>query len=222
MRATRREFIGLAAGALAVGLVGCGSSQPAEPEDLEIKESGWTVDENGYVYYAIGITNPNEGYVASYPSYTITGRAEDDSVVFSDEQVLMAILPGETTYYGFQAGNGTAPAKVEFEITDCEWVEHEPMEESPFEVTNTAEVAGAYSTSFTGEVVLNDASVVEEITATDQVALTLVLRDDADEIVYGTSTFVDLPSEGQSMPFEIDTWSTLPAYAAFEVHPNIW
>ena len=47
-----------------------------------------------------------------YPGVTITGREEDGQVLFSQEQYVSGIPAGETRFFGFQAGNGTAPAEV--------------------------------------------------------------------------------------------------------------
>ncbi|MCG4849454.1 hypothetical protein L0P44_12390, partial [Streptococcus gordonii] len=81
---------------------------------MEITESGWSVVGDGWVYYGFALKNTNKDVEAQMPTVTITGKAEDGSIVFSDKQTLFVVLPGETVHYGFQAGNGTAPATVEF------------------------------------------------------------------------------------------------------------
>lgn len=236
---TRRGLLALA-GASAIALAGCSSAGddagsagqqstaevkqstvPAEPQDLVITESGWSVDDQGYVHYGVGVQNPNMDKEADLPSFTITGKAEDGSIVFSDTQTLLFIAPGETVYYGFQAGNGTAPATVEFAIADCTFADCEPFEEDVFTVSNTSEVVSQYGTvSYTGELTMNaDTSANPDMF--DQTAVTAILRNADGAIVYGMSTFVSTPAQDATSPFEIPAYN-VPEHASFEVYAQLW
>lgn len=235
MNITRR---GLIAGAALLGLVGC-SQKPeqagsvgaqstgtaadvanaGEPKPLEIVESGYSVGESGYVHYGIALKNPNEGYEAQYPAFTITGKAGDGSIVFSDEQTTMVIFAGETTYYGFQAGNGSAPATVEFTVKEPTWVESSPIGMEVFSVSNINEISGDYGmTSFTGEVTSNTPIDSDMFS---QMAVTVVTRDASGVINFGSSSFFDIPLEGQTSPFELSGYE-VPEHSSFEVYAQLW
>ena len=238
---SRRSAI-ILIGAAAMSLVGCGSTEKeagstptstgneqktekdsSEPKPLEIIESGWSVGESGYVFYGIGIKNPNDNYGAGVPSFRITGKADDGSIVFNDEQTLFVIYPAETVYYGFQAGNGTAPETVEFAISDCEWEKAEPLGDSVFSISNTSEVDSGYGTmSYTGELSMNLEFVDEESADLfNQTAVTAILRDESGEIVYGMTTFVDTPGKDESVPFEVGAYNA-PSHDSFELYAQLW
>ena len=238
---SRRSAI-ILIGAATMSLVGCGSTEKeagstptstsseqkqedksSEPKPLEIVESGWSVDESGYVFYGIGIKNPNERYGAGLPSFRITGKADDGSIVFNDEQTLFVIYPAETVYYGFQAGNGKAPATVEFTLSDCEWEEAEPLGDSVFAISNTSEVEGEFGTiSYTGELSMNLGFVNEESADLfNQTAVTTILRDESGAIVYGMTTFVDTPGQDEAVPFEVSAYS-VPSHDSFEIYAQLW
>ena len=55
---------------------------------LKIVESGWSADQQGYVHYAFALRNTSKTQQVQYPQITITGRAKDGSIVFSQTQAL--------------------------------------------------------------------------------------------------------------------------------------
>lgn len=240
---TRRGFIA-ATGAMVLALAGCGGesgnggpsptsstsgTQPSatastsEPSPLEIVESGYSVSDAGYVMYGIGIKNPNENKQADLPSFTITGKADDGSIVFSDGQTLIAIAPGETVYYGFQAGNGTAPSTVEFVMGDCDFSDAEKPDGAIFTLSNVSEVPGSYGmSSYTGELTLNhDFSDYPNQSLLNQTCVSVILRDASGAIVYGMSTYVDTPDTGATVPFEVSAYN-VPEHASYELYAQIW
>jgi len=85
-------------------------------QSLKISESGWHVDSNGYVDYALTIQNTSEDLIVEYPEVIITGRAADGSVVFSKSQVMGVVYPGYDLTFACMTGDGTAPATVEFAL----------------------------------------------------------------------------------------------------------
>lgn len=224
-----------------LSLVGCSQESRSEPKEqpavnqssgekkqtekapsplpLEIVDSGWSAIGDGWVYYGIVIKNPNEGLAAEYPSFTITGKAEDGSIVFSDEQVFEMAYPEETIHLGFQAGNGTEPASVEFKIKEPKWIEKNGLTNEMFTVSNTSEATDKYSsTFFTGEVAVN-----EEIDTNSmrQIAVTVITRDEDDIINYGNSTFINAPSKGDTASFEISCYQ-VPEHSSYEVYARVW
>ena len=191
---------------------------------LELVETGWSADESGYVHYAFGLRNTSDSVCIQFPSVEITGRDDDGTVLFSDTQVLVVSFPGETTYFGSQAGNGngTVPATVDFTVLEPEDYNYVNSGESAsFRADNLSAASDGYGGEiFSGEIsVVKDSARVRE--QSSMLAVSLVLRDDAGAIVYGYSTFADWPPEGGSRPFSMDVYDP-PAYDSFEVYAQPW
>lgn len=190
---------------------------------LEIVDSGWSVDEQGYVYYGVALRN-NADTAIEFPGYVVTGRDEAGDVIFSDEQVLSCVGAGETVWWGGLAGTGGhPPAEVEFA----------PSAVADYQVMSGAEIPAAFEVesarpiedslgilTFAGEVtcVRDDEADAD---AGGQVALVLVLRDADGKIVYGTSGFAPRPDVGGSSSYEIYV-SSAPSYASYEVYAIPW
>ena len=54
---------------------------------------------------------------------------------------------------------------------------------------------------------------------TDDIIVTLVLRDKTGRIVFGRNEYVAKPAKGTSRAFSIETYD-LPAYASYEIHAH--
>lgn len=191
-------------------------------ESLGIVESGWGVSAGGYVMYALTLENTSDDLVVEYPEVLITGRDEDGSVLFTDSQVLWVIYPGEQLTYACQAGNGQAPATVEFALAAPQdyQVTVGEGEATTFEVSDFSVRAGSYgSTLFTGEV--TTVSQGDEGDGMGDVWLSVILRDEAGKIVYADHGDCRRPGEGKSSAFEIDVYDC-PAYATAEVVGMAW
>lgn len=191
---------------------------------LELVETGWSADESGYVHYAFGLRNTSDSVCIQFPSVEITGRDDDGTVLFSDTQVLVVSFPGETTYFGSQAGNGngTVPATVDFTVLEPDDYSYVNSSESAsFKADNLSAAPDGYGGEiFSGEIsVVKDSARVRE--QSSQLNVSLVLRDDAGAIIYGFDTYVDWPPEGGSRPFSMDVFDP-PAYDSFEVYAQPW
>lgn len=224
-----------AAAALAATLAGCASPSGQEPVDsapstseqqanqapaqenkLSVVDSGWSADEQGYVHY--GIIIKNEGAQgALFPVIKVTGKDADGAVISSDEQTLMEINPGQELAWGGQAGNGTAPATVEFELSvgSSNWQDADAAEPM-FEVSGLSAQDSGYGTvNFVGEVTsLTDADV-------DQAAIVVLLRDEAGAIVGGYTSFVSNVSAGGTTSFDVLGYG-VPAYETIEGSAQPW
>lgn len=188
---------------------------------LELTETGWSVD-SGYVHYGVGLHNTSDELCVDFPTIEITGRADDGSVLFSDTQVLNTLFAGETTYVGGQAGNGgAAPATVDFSVIAPERYNVRDSRESvSFTISNTSVLPERYGvTSFTGEIKAHTDGY--EVVDGQQIRLSLILRDDQGEIVYGGMAFVDWPSSDRPRPFSIDVMN-LPDYVSYEIYGQVW
>lgn len=224
-----------AAAALAATLAGCASPSGQEPADsapstseqqanqapaqenkLSVVDSGWSADEQGYVHY--GIIIKNEGAQgALFPVIKVTGKDADGAVISSDEQTLMEINPGQELAWGGQAGNGTAPATVEFELSvgSSNWQDADAAEPM-FEVSGLSAQDSGYGTvNFVGEVTnLTDAD-------RDQAAVVVLLRDEAGTIVGGYTSFVSNVPAGGTTSFDVLGYG-VPAYDAIEGSAQPW
>ena len=191
---------------------------------LELVETGWSVDESGYVHYAFGLRNTSDSVCIQLPSVEITGRGEDGSVLFSETLIMANAFAGETVYFGSETGNGNGivPATVDFTVLEPDDYSYVNSGESAsFRADNLSAASDGYGGEiFSGEIsVVKDSARVRE--QSSMLAVSLVLRDDAGAIVYGYSTFVDWPPEGGSRPFSMDVYDP-PAYDSFEVYAQPW
>ena len=219
--------------ALALTLVGCsgggGSSDggadgadakteaPAPKENkLTLVESGYTITDSGYVMYGVVLKNEGDQTIR-FPTIKVTGRDDAGNVVSSDEQKLNVIAPGETSTWGGQAGNGTTPATVEFEVSTDEDDWYDPTEAMPtFEVSGaSAQDSGYGIVHFVGEV--TNTSDVDA----SSVCLTVILRDESGAIVGGYSGYVSDLAAGATTSFDITGYS-VPAYATLEATGKNW
>ena len=130
--------------------------------------------------------------------------------MFSQTQTLNMAFPNQTIYNAGQAGQGTAPATVDF-------VALSPNEYNVSGISKVRNNDGG--TTFNGEV----RAVTDGFKPSDgqQIKVSLVLRDKQGAIIYGEMAFVDWPDNGQSMPFSILVYD-LPDYTSYESYAQIW
>ena len=197
-----------------------GDAPATEAVDLEIVESGWSVDSQGYVHYAVGLRNNGVATIDN-PGYTVTGRDESGRVVFSDEQRVFAVPAGETVFFGSLTGNGTAPTSVDFSLMGVDQDQIRPEMDVPvFSVLDAGIVEGTLGGfSVVGEIETEHAG--DESIGMGDVLVALVLRDAGGNIVYGALTFVERPDEGESTSFEINVVNDVD-YATYEVYTQAW
>lgn len=196
-----------------------GGEAPEElTADLEIVESGWSVGEDGYVFFAFALRNNSEETSVEFPKVMIVGRSDDGTVMFTDEGLFNAIRPGETIWCGMRGGNGNPPDSVEFSLAEVRGSRVKASSDEPpvYGVSNLAVVDAGFGTqSITGEITLESSG---DVSGGNTVA-TAVLRDEQGAIVYGYLTFIDPPALGESCPFEIRL-PNAPEFATYEVHVN--
>lgn len=218
--------------ALTLALAGCGGGdapaqdgggeplaegQTAQQEaenEVVIVESGWNA-EGGYIHY--GLLLKNEGaQVAEFPTYQVTARDESGALISSDEQTLFAIQPGQTVACAFQAGNGTAPASVEFTFVDADFTDNPMGDPVTYQIEGANEVTDNYG----------GASWVGEITNTseydcDSTNVCVIVRNGG-AIVGGYSSYVDDLKAGGTLAFEVEAYSDVPEHDSFEVYAMAW
>ena len=188
-------------------------------KSLKISESGWHVDSNGYVDYALTIQNISEDLIVEYPEVIITGRAADGSVVFSKTQVMGVVYPGYDLTFACMTGDGIAPATVEFSLGEPRDYQVSVGTGRPteYKVHGLATREGANGElTVSGEV--EKTVEGDEAFSPQGVWLSVILRDDQGRIVYGWNEFVDSPGLGRRMPFSVACYGC-PDYETVEVVP---
>lgn len=204
-----------------LGIQGNQSDQAADA--LEIVDSGWNLDVNGYICYVVAIKNTSDSLRVDYPEITITGRDEDGSIISSDTMVLSAIYPGQVQYCSSIAGNGGGAASVDFTLAKPD----DGTKVSSSTATSTYDVRGSslQSDGFGGLVATGEVELLvagdDRAMSSGSVALTAVVRDDAGTIVAGGETYVDMAAEGTSSTFEIPIFGNAPA-GTLEVYARTW
>lgn len=188
--------------------------------ELSIVESGWSVGAHGYVHFGVGLKNSDGSAAIAFPTITIYGYDADDNLIFTDEKTYSAIEPGQTVYFGDQTGNGTAPARVEFEAVTPSGVALATATEAPayelFDSIESAEADGMYS--FSAKLKLQSAPSGFDKT---QVFLSAILRDKQGNIVAGYNNFADCPAVGSTVPVSIDV-NNPPTHASCDIYAAQW
>lgn len=203
-----------------------GTSEIAAPSDEtatpEIVESGWSVGSGPTLGYALSIKNPSDKLAMESPIVIITGRAKDGTILFTREQGVSPISPGETTHLaGSEGTEGTAPQTVEFSTnTSAELVSPDQLRVPTFSITDARAVKGDLEgiTAFTGNLVVEGGY---DATIWKSAMLCVVLRDAQGAIIYGWNTFADYSASGQKVPFQVNVWN-VPTYDLFEIHASPW
>lgn len=158
-------------------------------------ESGWSADQQGYVHYAFALRNTSKTQQVQYPQITITGRAKDGSIVFSQTQALNMAFPNQTVYDAGQAGEGTAPATVDFVVLSPDTYNvTEAQGTATFPISGTSKIDNRDGgTTFNGEV----RAVADGFKPSDgqQIKISLVLRNAQNAIIYGDIAFRGLAGQ---------------------------
>ena len=202
--------------------------EDADEGELEIVESGYTVmapNSIGDIYltYAVTIKNNNQKLAADFPVITVTGRSEDGSILFSEEQTLGTILPGDTVSWADDVIDckGEEPASVDIKVEGADFVKperslNEAVESSSFKIENLSEVPGDYDTAVTGEITNNSDTDFESV------AVIVILKNQG-TVVGGFTGYADNLSAGKQSAFDISSFmSDLPAHDSIEVVAQGW
>ena len=196
--------------------------------ELEIVESGYTVmapNSIGDIYltYAVTIKNNNKKMAVDFPVISVTGRSESGSILFSEEQTLGTILPGDTVSWANDVIDckGETPASVDIKVEGGDFVKpaqsiNNTVPSSDFAIENLSEVPGDFDYAVTGEITNNSD------TDYDSVAVTVILKNQG-KVVGGFTGYADNLSAGKQSAFDISSFmSDLPAHDSIEVVAQGW
>lgn len=198
------------------------ASQGPNELGIELVEYGWTHADGGMISIAFAVRNTNAEEIVDYPQVTVTGRAADGTVVFSEPYTISSIGPGETNYLGDTIGNGTSPETVEFTLNKGSDFDLEPNSSvrPTFKVSPVSEVGPAAdgSITFTGEVEMSEGDIPD---AAYDLRITIVLRDEPGAIICGQNTNIEIPEPGQPVPYSCMMLNP-PEHASAEAHVRIF
>ncbi|MBR2670328.1 MAG: hypothetical protein IKE36_11105 [Solobacterium sp.] len=186
-----------------------------ELKDLQIKDSGWIVNDSQYLYYYVDLYNPNQDIAVELPTVRITARDKDGVLLGTEDQTLSIIYPGQEFIYGFQAFSvDDQPETVEFEVMKPEDYNLKKAgglkEYKPLEVVN----AGVRTDKIVGE--------INNPNDYDINGVVVVLGKNAQGELTGIEfTFVDNIIAGTSTPFSISVYGDKD-YAEIECYANQW
>lgn len=198
-----------------------GSNKSKEKLPFEISSFSYTKNDD-YLYYAVCLHNPNEDYFIEFPSFRITAKNADGEILGSEKMTLRGIFPNMDSWHGGQIFSITEePATVDIEVIEpkdekyLEATEIEYKDFKPLSVKNTTIRDNDYNYKFVGEV-QNDNDY--EI---DNVVVTVVFKDESDNIIAGDITFVDNVKKVSSTAFEKSLYIDF-ATDNYDVYAEIW
>ncbi len=196
----------------------------SEKGDLQLMETGWSMDESGYLFAVFCLRNASSSMAMTTPTVRVTARSADGGVLYTEDQGAMMLLPGESAY-GNVLGDtgGKVPATVDFELLDPDPTGMTTARAAcDMTVEGTTAALDQFGgTTFAGDVRVDKASFESAYPDfISQLAVTVVLRNGVGEPIYATTTYVT-PSASGVTPFSIDAYG-VPDYASFDVHAQAW
>lgn len=191
---------------------------------LEIKDSGWSYvqdpDWGNYVTYGVEIYNPEDNYLAGFPTVKCVAKDKDGKILFTSTGNLDYIYPGETLYYGdYWNDLKEKPATVEItvEMANDDWENPKTVnypKNTEIILSNTSEyVDDVLDRHYTGE--------IENKSGTDiSSALIVVIYKKDNKIVGGYYTYSDSLNAGQKTTFDLYA-SPVPEYDSYELSSHV-
>ncbi len=200
------------------------STQASTVDDLPLKisESGWSMGSGGYVNYAYGLLNTSEDTLVEWPGVQIVGYDAAGNVLFTDDRDPAICLPGQTTYVtGMSDCAGTKPDRVEFTLkNNIATRTRQVTDPVSFSVSAVDVRKGDYGdATFTGTFDIKGTQ--EALSGLSKYAsatsITVILRDDSGNIVYGYNTYQYSLTVGDNQPFSVSC-TGVPTFATAEVY----
>ena len=194
---------------------------PLELTDYGLcKTSDNSYSDTIYLNFVGMIHNPNTQYVAEFPKLLVTLRNPDGSILATEDQVGMAVMPEDTiTLVGMisvPAEGLTADTEFSMEV-DCSGLSKSKgtARTTDFVVENVSERDGDHENFITGEITnTTDAEI-------DSVNVSLVLRKEG-KIVFVENTFEDDLKPGKAKAFEFQRYEDWPEHDSIEVAVQEW
>ena len=185
-------------------------SSKEETKQPELVDSGYTVLEPNsigdiYLTYVVKVKNPNKDMAAVYTDITITGKNEDGSILFSNEDTIPLIMPGDTVAWAEDTVDckNKVPASVEITVGGTNFDSVDELDggvmSSEFSIENLSIVEGDWGDSVTGEITNNS-----DMDCDDVIITVIYLKDD--KMVGGYHSYQDDMSAGKKAAFDVSSW----------------
>jgi hypothetical protein len=202
------------------------ASEDADIKELVLADSNYVLS-NGYVQYVLAINNPNTDYAPDSVNVSVVGRAADGTISFSDDWVIGTTLPGATTYWASQAGNGNVSesdtVEIKISVDKDEWLTTS-MKDGFYKIENVSTSKAQYGgMSASGEITLTEDVELPGHRGAKKPMLVCVLKNADGKLVAGYSTFVNSDLKvGEPSAFEIKSMSDAVEFSTAEVYANPW
>ena len=181
-----------------------------EPKQPELVDSGYTVLEPNsigdiYLTYVVKVKNPNKDMAAVYTDITITGKNEDGTILFSNEDTIPLIMPGDTVAWAEDTMDckNKVPATVEITVGGASFNTLDEIDDgvvtADFSIENLSIVDGDWGASVTGEITNNS-----DVDCDDVIITVIYLKDD--KMVGGYHSYQDDMSAGKKAAFDVSSW----------------
>lgn len=207
-------------------LTGCGNEKKVDAKDnkeqLTIKNSGWsyfTSDSTGYISYGIEIYNQNKIYLASFPTIMCVGKDKTGKILFSYDENLDYIYPGETLFYGETFNVDEEPASIELtiEVSNYNFEKIDSVKypkNTEFKLSNISEFKDKnVERRYTGEIINNSNTDIHA-------ALIVLVYKQNGKIVGGDNTYSDELNSKQKSTFEMYV-NHIPEYDSYELTTHV-
>lgn len=181
------------------------------------------------MHYVVCLKNNNKGYGANFAHIKITGKKEDGSIGFSDDWTIGGLMPQGTTYWAWQAGDGSVTNNdtidISVSVNKNDWFATTTViPEDLYVFDNISVSTDDYGgLKATGEITLTDDSVDLMFNSVTSPMLVCVLKDEEGKLVGGFNGFIytDL-SSGNADIFEISSFNNFGNYSIAEMYANPW
>lgn len=188
---------------------------------LQIKDSGWSYIKSsygGYISYGVEIYNPNEQYLASWPTIKYTGKDENGAILFTYDDLVDYIYPKETIYHGstFNVDEKPATLEITVEAPSKKW---ENAKSANYPKNNT-QIVSNVSERKDGDMRIYNGEIenTSDTDLSDDVIVVIFKKND--KIVGGNYTYSDDLDAGQKSTFTIYA-DHVPDYDKYEVSARV-
>ena len=184
-------------------------------QQLEIKNSGWTVVDDEWLYYYVDLYNPNDDSSIEFPSFRITAKDASGTILGTDDQTCSIIYPKQDFIYGSQAFRvDNIPDTVEFSVLSFEDYNVKKSTTDEYKQLEAVTIA-VRSDKIAGEIKNDNKD------AFDDAVVVMILKDNSGNVVGIDNTYVEKVAGNSTTPFDIDIPEDVN-YASFEIYVNQW
>lgn len=193
---------------------------------LEITDIAYVPTDKGYIYYTLALKNPNKNAIASRIKIDFTGRAEDGSIAFNDQNVIGPVLGDSVTYWtGRIHSEHAASAQditTKINVSDSGWVEDD-VKMPLYKFENVSVLDGKRRISITGEITMLEDVEIKTRSSKSPI-IVAVFKDESGKIIDGAYESYDTELvKDEKAAFEIKLRRDAPENnASVELYANPW